>query len=81
MRISEGRLRRIIRSILAEGYAESGELGDSEDIPHSTDTHWGSLDDALSMSDEYTDLDSEYDTRNDKKRYRPRRKTNPDINW
>lgn len=39
MRISEGRLRRIIRSILAEGYAESGELGDSEDIPHSTDTH------------------------------------------
>jgi hypothetical protein len=81
MRISEGRLRRIIRNILAEGYAESGELGDSEDIPHSTDTHGGSLDDALSMSDEYTDLDSEYDTRNDKKRYRPRRKTNPDINW
>ena len=81
MRITESKLRRIIRNILAEGYAESGELGDSEDIPHSTDTHGGSLDDALSMSDEYTDLDSEYDTRNDKKRYRPRRKTNPDINW
>jgi hypothetical protein len=81
MRITESKLRRIIRNILAEGYAESGELGDSEDIPHGTDTHGGSLDDALSMSDEYTDLDSEYDTRNDKKRYRPRRKTNPDINW
>lgn len=80
MRISEGRLRRIIRNILAEGYAESGELGDSEDIPHSTDTHDGSLDDVLSMSDEYTDLDNEYNISNDKKS-RSRRKTNPDINW
>lgn len=47
MRISEVRLRRIIRSILAEGYAVSSKLGDSEDIPHSTDTHVGSLDDVL----------------------------------
>lgn len=89
MRISESKLRRIIRSILAEGYAESGELGNREDIPHSTDTHSGSLDDVLADSDEYTDEDSEYgmhSTRQplqtDFRRNRPRRrKSNPDINW
>jgi hypothetical protein len=91
MRVSEIKLRRIIRSILAEGYAESGQLGDSEDIPHSTDTHDGSLDDVLSMSDEYTAQDKEYDAHNYDSAYstrspserqrRSRRKTNPDIKW
>lgn len=89
MRITESKLRRIIRSILAEGYAESGELGNSQDIPHSTDTHGGSFDDVLADSDEYTDEDSEYGMhstrapmKTDIRRSQPRRrKTNPDINW
>lgn len=39
MRITESRLRRIIRSILSEGYTESSELGDNEEILHDSDEH------------------------------------------